>query len=372
VHKRPIDSFRSHGSSPPVPSRLAQPHVRWREVGGKSRPSPAQSPTPIPCRVVAFWSLIQTCCLAAYLNRPHERTERGQGFVHNRGARHHESADNDQGGVSEANDSCWQQNPAEVQQNSSKWGQRIGWTVSKSTRVRWGPEFVHPTRTLRSPSTSSRLRACWTKPGAGWVDSHPGHVDPPSVQLEEAQHGQAPQPDGLDREEVAGDDPGGLLSEERPPRRGRPSRSWIYPMTSERCADRGCRDSHAQPLEFTLHALVTRARNLASQADDQLLYVGVQLRPARGTMRISPGTCDQPPMPAQQRLRPNEEARPARPWQDAADRGEQGSVGGLQLGTWGLAAETTSWWRRTRSSRSLAASPRASSTSSWIDRHSVR
>ena len=147
---------------------------------------------------------------------------------------------------------------------------------------------------------------------------------------------------------------------------------WIYPMTSERCADRGCRDSHAQPLEFTLHALVTRARNLASQADDQLLYVGVQLRPARGTMRISPGTCDQPPMPAQQRLRPNEEARPARPWQDATDRGEQGSVGGLQPGTWSLAAETTSWWRRTRSSRSLAASPRASSTSSWIVRHSVR
>jgi hypothetical protein len=34
---------------------------------------------------------------------------------------------------------------AEVQQNSSMWGQRIGWTVSKSTRVRWGTEFVHPT-----------------------------------------------------------------------------------------------------------------------------------------------------------------------------------------------------------------------------------
>ena len=181
------------------------------------------------------------------------------------------------------------------------------------------PEFVHPTRTLRSPSTSSRLRACWTKPGAGWVDSHPGHVDPPSVQLEEAQHGQAPQPDGLDREEVAGDDPGGLLSEERPPRRGRPSRSWIYPMTSERCADRGCRDSHAQPLEFTLHALVTRARNLASQADDQLLYVGVQLRPARGTMRISPGTCDQPPMPAKQRFGLDEEAGPAGSRQRAAE-----------------------------------------------------
>jgi hypothetical protein len=80
VHKRPIDSFRGHGSSPPVPSRLAQPHVRWREVGGKSRPSPAQSPTPIPCRVIAFWSLIQTCCLAAYLNRPMSARSAGKGL----------------------------------------------------------------------------------------------------------------------------------------------------------------------------------------------------------------------------------------------------------------------------------------------------
>jgi len=145
VRKRPIDSCRRHGSSPRVPSRLAQPHVRWREVGGKSRPSPAHSPTPIPCRVVAFWSLIQTCCLAAHLNRPHESARSaGKGLSIIVVPEHHESADNDHGGVSEANDSCWQQNPPEVQQNSSKWSQRIGWTVSTSTQVRWGTEFVHP------------------------------------------------------------------------------------------------------------------------------------------------------------------------------------------------------------------------------------
>jgi hypothetical protein len=134
-----------HGSSPPVPPSPARPSVGRREGGGKSRPSPAQSPTPIPCRVVAFWSLIPDLLSGGIPEEAHERTERGQGFVHHRGARHHESADNDHGGVSEANDNCWQQNPAEVQQNSSKWDQRIGWTVSKSTRVRWGTEFVHPT-----------------------------------------------------------------------------------------------------------------------------------------------------------------------------------------------------------------------------------
>ena len=44
-------------------------------------------------------------------------------------------------------------------------------------------------------------------------------------------------------------------------------------------------------------------------------------------------------MPAQQRLRSNEEAGPARPWQDPADRGEQRAIGGLQLGTRSLAAQ---------------------------------
>ena len=44
-------------------------------------------------------------------------------------------------------------------------------------------------------------------------------------------------------------------------------------------------------------------------------------------------------MPAQQRLRPDEEAGPARPRQDAADGREQGPVGRFELRSWRLAAE---------------------------------
>jgi hypothetical protein len=93
-------------------------------------------------------------------------------------------------------------------------------------------------------------------------------------------------------------------------------------MTSERCADRGCRDSHAKPLEFALDALITPARILAGQADDQLLDVGIQLRPARSTMGTGPGTCDQPPMPAKQRFGLDEEAGPAGSRERAAQGGE--------------------------------------------------
>jgi hypothetical protein len=35
-----------------------------------------------------------------------------------------------------------------------------------------------------------------------------------------------------------------------------PSRGRIDPMTSHRCADRGCRDLHAQPKQFALDALM--------------------------------------------------------------------------------------------------------------------
>jgi hypothetical protein len=87
---------------------------------------------------------------------------------------------------------------------------------------------------------------------------------------------------------------------------------------------------------------------------------------------VGPGAGDQPPVPAQQRLWLHEEARPAGPGQHAADRGEQRPVGGLQPESWDLAARTVSWWRSTRISRSLAASPRAISLSSWMERHSVR
>jgi hypothetical protein len=75
--------------------------------------------------------------------------------------------------VSEAKDSCWQQNPAEVQQNSSKWGQRIGWTVSTSTQVRWGTEVVHPTGLALAPGSTVILGAVTVTVMSWEAPSHP-------------------------------------------------------------------------------------------------------------------------------------------------------------------------------------------------------
>jgi hypothetical protein len=71
-------------------------------------------------------------------------------------------------------------------------------------------------------------------------------VDAAGVQLDEEQHMQPPQPDGVDGEEVAGDDPGSLLAQERPPGRGRPPRCGVEPVAAQRRTDRGRRDPNTE------------------------------------------------------------------------------------------------------------------------------
>ena len=78
--------------------------------------------------------------------------------------------------------------------------------------------------------------------------------------------------DGVDGEEVAGDDSGGLLAQECPPRRSCPPRYRIKPVAAQRRADRGCRDLYAQPEQLALDALVAPARILPGQTHDQRLH----------------------------------------------------------------------------------------------------
>src|SRR5215211_4765014 len=208
-------------------------------------------------------------------------------------------------------------------------------------------------------------------PGAIWVGGHTGHVGPAGPQFDEAQHIQPPQPHRVDGEEIAGYDPGGLLAQECPPGRIRQPWRGIQPMPTQHRADGGGRDSDAQVLEFALEALVTPARVLPGQVDDQLQHLSVQRWPAGVAVRVGPGVGDQPSVPARHRLRLDEKA-------DQRDRGKARlmavssarSVGsGLGRGVW--RRSTASWWRRTKISSSLAASPWASRAGSWMERHSV-
>ena len=85
--------------------------------------------------------------------------------------------------------------------------------------------------------------------------------------------------------------------------------------------------------------LVAPAGVLVSEADDQVLDVAVQLRPAGVAVGVGPGAGDEAPVPAQQRVRLHKEARPADSGQHPADRGEHGPVSGFELGSGNLATQ---------------------------------
>jgi hypothetical protein len=94
-----------------------------------------------------------------------------------------------------------------------------------------------------------------------------------------------------------------------------------------------------KPEQLTLDPLVAPAGILGGKADDQLLQVLVERRTPTSAMRVGPHAGDQAAVPAQQRLGPDQEAGPPGPWQHAAERREQGAVGGFEPWAWNLAAQ---------------------------------
>jgi hypothetical protein len=55
---------------------------------------------------------------------------------------------------------------------------------------------------------------------------------------------------------------------------------WIQSVAAQRRADRGRGDGHAKPLQLAVDPLVAPAKVLLGQAEDQLLHLLVQRRPA--------------------------------------------------------------------------------------------
>jgi hypothetical protein len=152
------------------------------------------------------------------------------------------------------------------------------------------------------------------------------------------------------REQVARHDPGGLLAQEAP------ARSWS-PIVARGQARDGAEWSgsrlprpNAEVHQFAVDALVAPAGILGGQADDQLLHILGKRWPASVAVRGGPAPGASAALIAASSVR------------------SAGS--GLGRGAGGIARAPADGGQGV--SRSLAVSPRASSTSSWMDRHTVR
>jgi hypothetical protein len=170
------------------------------------------------------------------------------------------------------------------------------------------------------------------------VSGDADQVHPSASEFDDEQHIYALQEDRVDGEEVARQDPGGLLAQERPPTRCSAPGRRVKAVGAQHPPDRAGRHPTPEPQELAVDPLVAPPRILASKPHDQLLRLVGYRRPSMGGGGVGPAPADHAPVPAQQRLGLHQEHRPARPWEQPAQRRKQRPVGGLQAGPWMLAA----------------------------------
>jgi hypothetical protein len=123
-------------------------------------------------------------------------------------------------------------------------------------------------------------------------------VHPPGLDLDREQFVHALEQDGVDMQEVAGQDAMCLSLQELPPCRRRPSRRGAEPGGGQDPADRALPDPVARAEQLTLDTPVPPARVLPRQLLDQRTHLGRHQRPAWG-VRIGPFPADKAPVSGQ-------------------------------------------------------------------------
>jgi hypothetical protein len=188
------------------------------------------------------------------------------------------------------------------------------------------------------PSTPSRFRAGWGTPPPSGLAVTPARWTRRLSSSMKHRTSSRPSPTVATGNQVAGEDPSGLVAQQRPPGAGGSLGCRGAPMAAKRGTDRGRRDPNPEVRPFALAGQVAPGGVLAGQPDDQLLEVLVQRWPAGLAVRGGPGA-GEPCAGASPAASPaSQQARPARARQHPADRVEQGPVGGLQPASWELAA----------------------------------
>ena len=106
-------------------------------------------------------------------------------------------------------------------------------------------------------------------------------MDPPAAELDEREDVERPEPGGLDREEVAGDDGVRLRPEELGPGGTAPAWSGAEARGPEQGPDRRRPDPDPEIPKLPYDPDAAPARVLPAQAEDQLPDIGIDRRPAR-------------------------------------------------------------------------------------------
>src|SRR5262249_51334682 len=116
--------------------------------------------------------------------------------------------------------------------------------------------------------------------------------DPAAADREEDEHVQASQPDGVDGQEVAGEDRLAVCAQEAAPRLPVALRRWRQTGRTEDVADGRRRDREVELAQFADDPLVTPARVLAGEPHNQLSDLAADWRSSRTSARVGPAATD--------------------------------------------------------------------------------
>jgi hypothetical protein len=124
-------------------------------------------------------------------------------------------------------------------------------------------------------------------------------VNPPAGDFHDEQYVESAQPDGVEVEEVGGQQPGRLGSEEGAPVGVGPARRRAQVCGGQDAADGAGADVVSEAGELALDAAVSPPRILSCQPEDELAQLAVDAR-TTGRARVGPLLGDQTSVPGQQ------------------------------------------------------------------------
>jgi hypothetical protein len=165
-------------------------------------------------------------------------------------------------------------------------------------------------------------------------------VDAAVADLDEEEGIELGQPDGVDDEEVDGEEVVGMLADKLAPRGVAAARSGREVVAAEQASDREVGAAPAKLEQFALDPAIAPARVLASQAEDQLIQLASECGPsARAGAEGRPLASDELAVPAEERLRLGEQRWPGAAREESAESGEEETIGRLPARAVDLALE---------------------------------
>jgi len=197
----------------------------------------------------------------------------------------------------------------------------------RELRVAVAHEIPHVVELTRDGQVPPLLR----DPRRVGMSGDAGEVNAPGSDLDEEQHVQRPQPRRLHGEEVACPDALCLGTEESRPSRAVAAGSGPDAGSSQDRADRRGPDPDPQLAELALDPHASPHGVLPTHTDHKVSEVGVDARSTGGLLpAVGPLAANELAVPAQERLRSDQERRPAVARQDSAGCCEEDAVEAME------------------------------------------